>query len=118
MSVKIEKTKGDKKRRRALEAYTNLQRAAALSAALVEAAVQPFGLSASQFGVLETISGETLGLYVAHLLILYPSGIGLVHLVGPVLSLPAAMAVAAVLIITSSALVLGWRARKQRGVTH
>lgn len=56
MSVKIEKTKGDKKRRRALEAYTNLQRAAALSAALVEAAVQPFGLSASQFGVLETIS--------------------------------------------------------------
>lgn len=68
--------------------------------------------------VLETISGETLGLYVAHLLILYPSGIGLVHLVGPVLSLPAAMAVAAVLIITSSALVLGWRARKQRGVTH
>lgn len=56
MSGKIEKAKGDKKRRRALEAYTNLQRAAALSAALVEAAVQPFGLSASQFGVLETIS--------------------------------------------------------------
>ncbi len=56
MSGKIEKAKGDKKRRRALEAYTNLQRAAALSAALVEAAVQPFGLSASQFGVLDTIS--------------------------------------------------------------
>jgi len=56
MSGKTEKPKGDKKRRRALEAYTNLQRAAALSAALVEAAVQPFGLSVSQFGVLDTIA--------------------------------------------------------------
>ncbi len=56
MSGKTDKPKGDKKRRRALEAYTKLQRAAALSAALVEAAVQPFGLSASQFGVLDTIA--------------------------------------------------------------
>ncbi|MES2522707.1 MAG: MarR family transcriptional regulator [Gemmatimonadota bacterium] len=48
--------KGDKKRRRALDAYVGLQRAAALSAARVDAAVQPFGLSASQFGVLETIA--------------------------------------------------------------
>jgi len=68
--------------------------------------------------VLETLSGETLGLYVSHLLMLYPSGIGLVHLIGPVLSLPAAMAVAAVLMMTSSALVLGWRARKQRRAGH
>ena len=48
--------KGEKKRRRALDAYTNLQRAAALSAAHVDDAVQPFGLSASQFGVLDTIA--------------------------------------------------------------
>ena len=48
--------KGEKKRRRALDAYANLQRAAALSAAHVDDAVQPFGLSASQFGVLDTIA--------------------------------------------------------------
>jgi len=47
--------KGDKKRRRALDAYGRLQRAAALSAARVEDAVHPFGLSASQFGVLEAL---------------------------------------------------------------
>lgn len=48
--------KGEKKRRRALDAYSRLQRAAGLAAARVEAAVHPFGLSASQFGVLDTIS--------------------------------------------------------------
>ena len=48
--------KGDKKKRRALDAYGRLQRAAGLAAARVEAAVHPFGLSASQFGVLDTIA--------------------------------------------------------------
>ena len=48
--------KGDRKRRRALDAYARLQRAAALAAAHVDDAVQPFGLSASQFGVLDTIA--------------------------------------------------------------
>ncbi|WP_053334586.1 MarR family winged helix-turn-helix transcriptional regulator [Gemmatimonas phototrophica] len=48
-------SKGEKKRRRALDAYAALQRAAALSAALVDDAVQPFGLSASQYGVLDTL---------------------------------------------------------------
>ena len=48
--------KGDKKRRRALDAYGRLQRAAGLAATRVEAAVHPFGLSASQFGVLDTIA--------------------------------------------------------------
>lgn len=48
--------KGDKKRRRALDAYARLQRAAALAASQVDDAVQPFGLSASQFGVLDTIA--------------------------------------------------------------
>lgn len=50
------KGKGDKKRRRALDAYGRLQRAAGLASARVEAAVHPFGLSASQFGVLDTIA--------------------------------------------------------------
>lgn len=48
-------SKGDKKRRRALEAYGTLQRAAAMAASHVEQAVHTFGLSASQFGVLETL---------------------------------------------------------------
>jgi MarR family 2-MHQ and catechol resistance regulon transcriptional repressor len=48
--------KGDRKRRRALDAYARLQRAAALAASQVDDAVQPFGLSASQFGVLDTIA--------------------------------------------------------------
>lgn len=52
-------SKGDKKRRRALEAYGALQRAAALAAVSVDQAVHPFGLSASQFGVLDTLA--TLG---------------------------------------------------------
>jgi len=48
--------KGEKKRKRALDAYSRLQRAAALSASRVEVAVQKFGLSASQFGVLDTLN--------------------------------------------------------------
>jgi len=48
-------SKGDKKRRRALDAYGALQRAAALAAERVDDAVQPFGLSASQYGVLDTL---------------------------------------------------------------
>jgi MarR family transcriptional regulator, 2-MHQ and catechol-resistance regulon repressor len=48
-------SKGDKKRRRALDAYAVLQRAAALAAARVDDVVHPFGLSASQYGVLDTL---------------------------------------------------------------
>ena len=48
-------SKGDKKRRRALEAYGALQQSAALAAEYVGDAVHPFGLSASQYGVLETL---------------------------------------------------------------
>lgn len=63
---------------------------------------------------LETLCGETLVLYVAHLLIIFPAGIGLVQWVGPVLSLPAAMALAVVLMGISSALALAWHARGKR----
>ena len=48
--------KGDKKRRRALDAYARLQRAASLSSARVDQAVNSFGLSASQLGVLDVLS--------------------------------------------------------------
>lgn len=48
--------KGEKKRRRALDAYTRLQRAASLSSARVDQAVNTFGLSASQLGVLDVLA--------------------------------------------------------------
>lgn len=48
----------ERKRRRAVDAYTRLQRAAALSAAAADAALAPFGLSASQLGVLETLQAR------------------------------------------------------------
>ena len=51
-------SKGEKKRRRALDAYSMLQRAASMASAQVEQAVHPFGLSASQFGVLETLESR------------------------------------------------------------
>lgn len=51
-------SKGEKKRRRALDAYSTLQRAASMASAHVEQAVHPFGLSASQFGVLETLQSR------------------------------------------------------------
>ena len=47
--------KGEKKRRRALDAYARLQRAASLSSARVDQAVNTFGLSASQLGVLDAL---------------------------------------------------------------
>jgi len=48
----------ERKRRRAVDAYTRLQRAAALTAAAADAALTPFGLSASQLGVMETLQAR------------------------------------------------------------
>ncbi|MEP6763991.1 MAG: MarR family transcriptional regulator [Gemmatimonadaceae bacterium] len=48
--------KGEKKARRALEAYARLQRAASLSSARVDQAVNSFGMSASQLGVLDVLA--------------------------------------------------------------
>lgn len=48
--------KGEKKARRALEAYARLQRAASLSSARVDQAVNAFGMSASQLGVLDVLA--------------------------------------------------------------
>lgn len=48
--------KSEKKARRALEAYARLQRAASLSSVRVDQAVNTFGLSASQLGVLDTLA--------------------------------------------------------------
>lgn len=67
---------------------------------------------------LETLCGETLVLYVSHLLVLFPAGVGLVYVVGPVLSLPAAIGVAIALMALSSALALAWHARGRRRASH
>jgi MarR family 2-MHQ and catechol resistance regulon transcriptional repressor len=48
--------KAEKKRRRALEAYGRLQRAAARSALRVDDALQDHGLSSSQYGVLSELA--------------------------------------------------------------
>jgi MarR family 2-MHQ and catechol resistance regulon transcriptional repressor len=53
-----QKEKLERKRRRSVDAYTRLQRAAALTSAAADAALAPFGLSASQLGVLETLQSR------------------------------------------------------------
>ena len=50
--------KAEKKRRRALEAYSRLQRAAARSALLVDDTLQEHGLSSSQYGVLSALAAH------------------------------------------------------------
>lgn len=59
--------------------------------------------------VLEMLAGETLALYVSHLLVLFPAGIGLVALLGATLSLPAAVCAAAALMVVSTGVALGWK---------
>lgn len=50
--------KTERKRRRAVDAYARLQRAATLTASAADAALSPFALSASQLGVLETLQAR------------------------------------------------------------
>jgi MarR family 2-MHQ and catechol resistance regulon transcriptional repressor len=52
------KDKQQRRRRRALDAYARLQRAAAVSAVAADAALAPFALSASQYGVLGTLAAR------------------------------------------------------------
>lgn len=61
-----------------------------------------------------TLAGETLFLYVSHLLALYVGGVGLVHFVGASLSVPVSVAMALVLIAGCSAGALAWARRKER----
>lgn len=53
-----QREKLERKRRRSVDAYTRLQRAAALTSAAADAALSPFGMSASQLGVLETLQSR------------------------------------------------------------
>lgn len=65
-----------------------------------------------------TLAGQTLFLYVSHLLALYVGGIGLVHFFGASLSVGASSAVALALIVLCSVAALAWdRARERRALT-
>ena len=63
--------------------------------------------------VLQILAGESLMLYVFHLLVIYGSGVGLYHLFGRSLSLPAALLVALVMILLTASVGLGWHRLKQ-----
>ncbi|HEX4355464.1 MAG TPA: heparan-alpha-glucosaminide N-acetyltransferase domain-containing protein, partial [Polyangiales bacterium] len=58
---------------------------------------------------LETLAGQTLFLYVFHVLLVYGDGIGLVERIGPRLAPPAAIAVAGAVVIVSFALAQLYR---------
>lgn len=58
--------------------------------------------------VLTTLAGQTLVLYVVHLVALHGAGVGLLALVGPTLSPAAAVLVALVLIAVSVGAALAW----------
>lgn len=61
---------------------------------------------------LRTLAGETLVLYVSHLLILYVAGIGLARVIGPTLSAPGAIGVAIAVIVVSVGIALSWAAAR------
>ncbi|AKF06321.1 heparan-alpha-glucosaminide N-acetyltransferase domain-containing protein [Sandaracinus amylolyticus] len=63
---------------------------------------------------LRTIASETLFLYVSHLLALYVAGIGLARVIGPTLSLGAAIAVAVAMIALCALGALAWASAKKR----
>lgn len=54
------------------------------------------------------LSGQTLALYVSHLMVLYAGGVGLMHLIGHTLSLPAAILAAASMVVGTAAFGLAW----------
>ncbi|MEM9189843.1 MAG: heparan-alpha-glucosaminide N-acetyltransferase domain-containing protein [Myxococcota bacterium] len=57
---------------------------------------------------LAVLSGESLMLYVFHLMVIYAGGIGLRFVIGPTLSVSAAALVSAILMAVTVAVALGW----------
>ncbi len=82
----------------------------ALVAALAAATVRVHRLPRA----LETLAGETLAVYVTHLVVLYGAGVGLVALLGPTLSVPAAIATGVTMAIGSALFALAWHRAKRR----
>ena len=67
---------------------------------------------------LRMIAGETLVLYVSHLLMLYVAGIGLARVIGPTLPLGAAIAMAIAVIAASVAIAIAWGRWDDRRTTR
>lgn len=65
-----------------------------------------------------TLAGETLFLYVSHLLALYVGGIGLVHFWGGQLSLGESLAAALALIVACALAALAWARRGEKRPTR
>ncbi|RLB50077.1 MAG: hypothetical protein DRJ42_19645 [Deltaproteobacteria bacterium] len=63
---------------------------------------------------LTILAGETLIIYVVHIALLYGAGYGLAEVVGPTLGLGASLGVAAVMLVGSALLGLGWHRAKAR----
>lgn len=57
---------------------------------------------------LEILAGQTLVLYLSHVMVLYGAGVGLAHVIGRTLPLPQAIILAAAMILATAAVGLGW----------
>jgi hypothetical protein len=62
--------------------------------------------------LLATLTGETLGIYVFHLFVLYGAPLALARRLGTSLSLPAALGCSGLLLLSSALFALGWRRAK------
>lgn len=62
---------------------------------------------------LERLAGETLTVYVFHILLVYGAGVGLATIVGPTLSVPLALAVTVLVMAMSVGVALAASARKR-----
>ena len=80
-------------------------------------------LAAAAIGVrrlprlLETLAGETLALYLSHVVVLYAAGIGLAHVVGRTVPLVPAIGLAALAVVLTSVFGLAWN-RGKRGIAR
>lgn len=80
---------------------------------LVRAALALVGARVGRLpSALEKLAGETLIIYVVHVLLLYGAVVGLGAVVGPTLGLAPTLAVTAVFLVGSVAVGLGWRRLK------
>ncbi|MEZ5416705.1 MAG: hypothetical protein R2708_05110 [Vicinamibacterales bacterium] len=63
--------------------------------------------------LLRILSGETLSIYIVHLLVLFGGSLQLARRIGPTLDLPRALGLSLMMIAATSAIALGWHRVKQ-----
>ncbi|MFN7977539.1 MAG: heparan-alpha-glucosaminide N-acetyltransferase domain-containing protein [Vicinamibacterales bacterium] len=62
--------------------------------------------------LLRTLAGETLAIYVIHLVLLFSGGIAIATRIGPTLDLPRALLLSAVMVMVTAAAAIGWHRAK------